>query len=215
MEFVLVLPIYVAVMGGVLWLGLRSLDAINLRASDHWSVWSAGNRFQTRVPAILALRGMFPRSTVITTSTQRRLEDEHSYLQFIGSKTTILQTRPDYIDNWMSMPFTTSGTDKPFWMLIPEIQMTSSRYGNKYTQCIIMRTKSSKTAKRHWHSSLVADKDVWQFEDKDSEYPKKWELKLLDNATHKDDTRDGEKEPEKIDFYERFEPYEEWSVKAK
>ena len=89
MEFVLVLPIYIAVMGGILWLGMRSIDAINLRSSDHWAVWSGGNRFQTRTPAMLALRGMFPRSSLVTATVGRRLEDEHSYLQFIGSKTTI------------------------------------------------------------------------------------------------------------------------------
>lgn len=215
MEFVLVLPIYVAVVGGVLWLGMRSLDAINLRASDHWAIWSAGNRFQTRIPAILALRGMFPRSTAVNASIGRRLEDEHGYLQFIASKTTIYQTRPEYIDNWMSMPFTTTGTDKPFWMLVPEFQMTSSRFGNRYTQCMVMRAKSSKTAKRHWHSSLVADRDVWEFDGRDSAYPGKWELKLLDNAKYTDDSKDGEKEPKKIEFYERYEPYMEWSVPDK
>ena len=48
MEFVLVLPVYMAVIGGVLWLGLKSLDATNLRAADHWAVWMAGNRFSVR-----------------------------------------------------------------------------------------------------------------------------------------------------------------------
>ena len=216
MEFVLVLPIYIAVMGGTLWLGLRSLDAINLRSSDHWAVWSAGNRFQTRVPAMLALRGMFPRATLVNASVDRRLEDEHGYLQFIGSKTTIYQTRPEYIDNWMSMPFTTIGESKPPWMIIPELQMTSSRFGNKYTQCIVMRAKASKTAKRHWHSSLVADDEsIWKFEGKNTAYPQKWELKLLDNAKYKDDNKEEKKEPPKIDFYERFGPYEEWSVPSK
>ena len=37
MEFVLVLPVYIAVMGGTLWIGMKSLDAINLRSADHWS----------------------------------------------------------------------------------------------------------------------------------------------------------------------------------
>lgn len=212
MEFVLVLPVYIAVMGGVLWVGMRSLDAINLRTSDHWAVWSAGNRFQTRVPAMPALRGMFPRSDMVTTKVDRRLEDEHSYLQFIGSKTTLVQRRPSYIDNWMNMPYTTSGQSKPVWMNLPELQMTSSRFGNKYTQCIIMRTKASKTARRHWHSSLIADKDIWKFEGKDSKYPKKWEIKLLDNAKYKDDNKETGKEPAKIEFYERFGPYVEWSI---
>ncbi|MCI5778563.1 MAG: pilus assembly protein [Lentisphaeria bacterium] len=215
MEFVLVLPIYVAVIGGALWLGMRSLDAVNLRSSDHWSVWSEGNRFQIRTPALIALRGMFPRFTLVTAGVDRRLEDEHGYLQFLAGKTTIIQTRPDYIDNWMSMPFTTTGERKPFWMLIPEFQMTSSRFGNKYTQCIIMRAKASNTSKRHWHSSLIADGDIWKFEDKTSEYPKKWELKLMENAKYKDDTKEEGKEPAKIEFYKRFEPYEEWSVPAK
>jgi len=213
MEFILVLPVYVAVMGGVLWLGLRSLDAVNLRSADHWSVWSAGNRFQQRTPAIAALRGMFPRASLVTASVDRRLEDEHGYLQFIAGKTTIYQTRPDYIDNWMSMPYTVTGTDKPYWMQIPELQMTSSRYGNKYTQCIVMRTKSSKTARRHWHSSLVADREVWTFDGNDSAYPDKWELKLFDNAKYTDDGKDGEKEPAKIEFYERYDTYVTWSAR--
>ena len=93
--------------------------------------------------------------------------------------------------------------------------MTSSRFGNTYTQCIIMRSKGSRTSKRHWHSSLIADDDsIWKFESKDAEYPKKWEMKLLDNAKYKDDTKEEKKEPEKIDFYERFETYEDWSVPA-
>ena len=216
MEFVLVLPVYIAVMGGTLWLGMRSLDAVNLRSSDHWAVWSGGNRFQTRTPAMLALRGMFPRSSLVTATVDRRLEDEHGYLQFIGSKTTIFQTRPDYIDNWMSMPFTMSGESKPYWMLIPELQMTSSRFGNKYTQCIVMRAKGSKTAKRHWHASRVADDEsIWNFEGKNAEYPKKWELKLLDNVKYNDDTKEEKKEPGKINFYERFGPYMDWSVPQK
>ena len=58
-----------------------------------------------------------------------------------------------------------------------------------------MRAKASKTAKRHWHSSLVADDDaIWKFESKDTEYPKKWELKLLDNAKYKDDNKEEKKE---------------------
>ena len=217
MEFVLVLPVYIAVMGGALWLGLRSLDAINLRVSDHWAVWDAGNRFQlTHLPAIIALRGMFPRANLVYASVQRRLESEHGYLQFIGSKTKIQQSRPKYIDNWMSMPYTTTGERKPWWMKIPEIFMTSSRFGNNYTQCIIMRARASRTSKRHWHSSLIADDDsIWKFESKDTQYPKKWEMKLLDNAKYKDDTKEERKEPKKIDFYERYGTYEDWSVPAK
>ena len=110
------------------------------------------------------------------------------------------------------MPYTTSGQSKPGWMNLPELQMTSSRFGNKYTQCIIMRTKASKTAKRHWPSSLIADKAIWKFEGKDSNYPKKWEIKLLDNAKYKDDNKETGKEPAKIKFYERFGPYVEWSI---
>ena len=73
MEFVLVLPVYMAAIGGILWLGMKSLDATNLRAADHWAVWMAGNRFSMRVPAITALQDMFPRSTIITTSQSRAL----------------------------------------------------------------------------------------------------------------------------------------------
>jgi len=215
MEFVLVLPVYIAVMGGVLWIGMKSLDAINLRSADHWAVWSAGNRFQMRTPAMIGLRDMFPRATLTTTNAERRLESEHSYLQFIASKTTLMETRPEYISNWMDMPYTMSGESKSLTQLIPEITMTSSRYGNKYTQCIIMRAKASKTAKRHWHPSLIADKDVWKFEGEDDKYPSKWELKLMEKIKHKDDTKEGEKEPKKIDFYERYDTYKEWSEPEK
>lgn len=215
MEFVLVLPVYIAVMGGVLWIGMKSLDAINLRSADHWAVWSAGNRFQMRTPAMIGLRDMFPRATLTTTNAERRLESEHSYLQFIASKTTLMETRPEYISNWMDMPYTMSGESKSLTQLIPEITMTSSRYGNKYTQCIIMRAKASKTAKRHWHPSLIADKDVWKFEGEDDKYPSKWELKLMEKIKHKDDTKEGEKEPKKIDFYERYDTYKEWSEPKK
>ena len=215
MEFVLVLPVYIAVMGGVLWIGMKSLDAINLRSADHWAVWSEGNRFQVRTPAMLGLRGMFPRSTLISTNATRRLEEEHSFIQFIASKTTLMQTRPDYISNWMDMPYTMSGESKSPWEMIPELSMSSSRFGNKYTQCIIMRTKGSKTAKRHWHPSLIADKDIWKFEGEEDKYPSKWELKLMEKIKHKDDTKEGEKEPKKIDFYERYDTYEDWSEPAK
>ena len=215
MEFVLVLPVYIAVMGGVLWIGMKSLDAINLRSADHWSVWSEGNRFQVRTPAMIGLRDMFPRATLATTNAERRLEAEHSYIQFIASKTTIMQTRPDYISNWMDAPYTMSGQSKSPWEMLPELSMSSSRFGNKYTQCIIMRTKGSKTAKRHWHPSLIADKDIWKFEGEEDKYPSKWELKLMEKIKHKDDTKEGEKEPKKIDFYERYDTYEDWSEPAK
>lgn len=211
LEFVLALPVYVAVMGGTLWIGLRSLDATNLRSADHWAVWSAGNRFQQRLPALVALRGMFPRAALTLESVDRRLEDEHGYLQFIGGKTTIYQSRPEYVDNWMKMPYTVTGSGPPVWEWIPEVLMTSSRFGNKYTQCIIMRAKGSRTSKRHWHPSLLADKNIWKFDGKDSEYPKKWEPALLDNAKWKDDGKEEGKEPSKIDFYERYGPYVEWS----
>ena len=141
MEFVLVLPVYMAVIGGILWLGLKSLDAVNLRSADHWGVWMAGNRFSVRTPAIVALQDMFPRSGIILASQKRCLLDEHSFLQFIGSKTTLMQTRPEYLDNWINMPYSVRGESKPF--SIPEFQITSSRYGNEFTQCIIMRTKKN------------------------------------------------------------------------
>ena len=210
MEFVLVLPIYMATIGGILWLGMKSLDAVNLRAADHWGVWMAGNRFSTRLPAITALQEMFPRTTLITTSQERALTGEHSFLQFIGSKTTLYETRPGFLDNWINMPYTARGESRPF--SIPELQMTSSRYGNKYTQCIIMRTKSSNTDKRHWDSSLVAKHNVWKFDSKDDEYPKEWKIELLDDPKYKDDTKEQEKEPEKIKFYERYDKYEKWST---
>ena len=210
MEFVLVLPVYMATIGGILWLGMKSLDAINLRSADHWGVWMAGNRFSARTPALAALQEMFPRTSLITASQKRALNAEHSYLQFIGSKTTLYETRPGFLDNWINMPYTVSGEDKPF--SIPEFQITSSRYENKYTQCIIMRSKGSATAKRHWDPSLVAKHKVWQFDAKDDEYPKEWKLELLDDPKYTDDTKEQEKEPEKIKFYERFKKYEQWST---
>lgn len=210
MEFVLVLPVYMATLGGILWLGMKSLDAINLRAADHWGVWMAGNRFSTRAPAILALQPMFPRSTIITASQKRALEGEHSYLQFIGSKTTLIETRPGFLDNWINMPYTMSGESKPF--SLPELQITSSRYGNEYTQCIVMRSKGSSSAKRHWDPSLVAKNKTWKFEAKEDEYPKEWKLDLLKDPKYSDDTKEQEKEPEKIKFYERFKKYEDWST---
>ena len=211
MEFVLVLPVYMAAIGGIMWLGMKSLDAINLRSADHWGVWMAGNRFSTRVPALLALQDMFPRTSLITTSQERSLTGEHSFLQFIGSKTTLYETRPGFLDNWINMPYTARGESKPF--SIPELTLTSSRYGNKYTQCIIMRTKSSSSDKRHWDSSLVAKNGVWKFDSKNSEYPKEWKIELLDDPKYRDDTKDQEKEPKKIDFYQRYEKYEKWSRK--
>ncbi len=210
MEFVLVLPLYMATLGGILWLGMKSLDATNLRAADHWGVWMAGNRFSPRLPAITALQEMFPRTTLITTSDKRALTAEHSYLQFIGSRTTLYETRPQFLDNWINMPYTMSGEKKPF--SLPELQISSSRYGNKYTQCIVMRTKGSRTDKRHWDSSLVAKHDVWKFEDSACNYPKEWKLDLLDDPKYSDDTKEQEKEPEKIKFYERFGKYEKWST---
>ena len=197
MEFVLVLPVYMATLGGILWLGMKSLDAINLRAADHWGVWMAGNRFSTRTPAILA-------------SQKRALTGEHSYLQFIGSKTTLYETRPGFLDNWINMPYTMSGESKP--LSIPEFQITSSRYGNEYTQCIVMRSKGSSTAKRHWDPSLVAKNKIWKFDAKEDEYPKEWKLDLLKDPKYSDDTKEQGKEPSKIKFYERFPKYEEWST---
>ena len=209
MEFVLVLPLYMATLGGILWLGMKSLDATNLRAADHW-VWMAGNRFSPRLPAITALQEMFPRTILITTSDKRALTAEHSYLQFIGSRTTLYETRPGFLDNWINMPYTMSGESQPF--SIPEFQITSSRYGNEYTQCIVMRSKGSSTAKRHWDPSLVAKNKTWKFDAKEDEYPKEWKLDLLKDPKYSDDTKEQEKEPEKIKFYERFPKYEEWST---
>ena len=213
MEFVLVLPVYMATIGGILWLGMKSLDATNLRSADHWGVWMAGNRFSTRLPALTALQDMFPRTSLIRTSEKRALTDKHSYLQLIGSKTILYETRPGFLDNWINMPYTTSGEKKPF--SLPELEITSSRYGNDYTQCIIMRTKGSNTDKRHWDSSLLAKHNVWKFNGKDSEYPKEWNLKLLENPKYTDDTTENEKEPKKIDFYTRYKKYEDWSTPGK
>lgn len=214
MEFVIVLPLYMAALGGVIWLGEKSLDAINLRSANHWSAFMAGNRFSTRTPAAIALIDLFPRATVAYDSTKRSLVDEHSYLQFIGTKVSIMESTPDYLENLINSPYTNAGESAPS-PLIPEISMSSSRYGNDYTMALVMRSKGSASDKRHWHSSLVADKDVWKFEDKSSEYPKKWELSLLKDAKNTDDTKTFEKEPDKIEFYERFKKYEEWSEAKK
>ena len=54
---------------------------------------------------------------------------------------------------------------------------------------------------------------VWKFDSKDDEYPKEWKIDLLNDPKHKDDTKEQEKEPKKIAFYERYEKYVEWSKK--
>lgn len=109
------------------------------------------------------------------------------------------------------MPYTVKGEEPP-GSIIPEFTISSSRYGNDYTLAVVMRSKGSSSSKRHWHSSLVADKDVWKFEGKEDSYPEKWELSLLKDAKHTDDTKTLDDEPNKIDFYERYEKYEKWSV---
>lgn len=214
MEFVLVLPLYMAALGGVLWLGEKSLDTINLRSANHWSTFMAGNRFSVRTPATLGLTKLFPRATLVYDSTKRSLVDEHSYLQFIGTKTSVMESAPELLKNLIDSPYTLRGENAPS-PIIPEISFSSSRYGNDYTMAIIMRSKGSASAKRHWHSSLVADKDVWKFENSEDKYPEKWELSLLKNAKHTDDTKTIEKEPKKIDFYKRYKKYEEWSTPKK
>ena len=98
MEFVLVLPVYLAVLGGILWMGFRSLDAIGLRSADRWGAWMAGERFAPRVPALTALQSVFPRTYIIHTSVDRALVGPQSFLQFIGSRAEIGSTMPDYID---------------------------------------------------------------------------------------------------------------------
>lgn len=211
MEFVIVLPLYIAVMGGILSIGLTSLDMINLRSADHWGVWMAGNRFSTRVPAIAALQKMFPRGNIITTNQKRALKAEKSYLQFIGSKTTVIQQTPEYIRNWMAAPWTTRGENPPIWISLPKFSIDSSRYKNDYTQCIIMRSKHSVDSPRSWHPSRIAERNIWKFDGTDDSYPEKWETKLLKNAKYTDDQKKHEKAPEKINFYTRFKKYEEWS----
>lgn len=210
MEFVIILPAYLAVIGGILSVGTKSLDAINLRSADHWAVWSAGNRFRIRTPALLALRDMFPRATLITASQKRALAEKNSYLQLVGSKTVIYQKNFELFENLANAPYTIYG-EKPF--RIPDLYMTSSRWNNPYTQCIIMRTKGSGKSKRTWDSSIIADKNIWKFEASEDKYPKKWEVKLLDEAKHTDDDFKTDKEPKKKKFYERFRAYEEWSAK--
>lgn len=91
--------------------------------------------------------------------------------------------------------------------------MTSSRYGNDYTQCIIMRTKGSATSRRHWDPSVVADKEVWKFESKDDKYPKEWGFDLLKDPKFTDDTKEDRAEPKKIKFYKRYGKFETWSTK--
>lgn len=211
MEFVMVLPVYLATLGGIIWMGEKSLDAISLRSANHWSAFMAGNRFSVRTPATLGLTKLFPRATAVYDSTKRSLVDEHSYLQFIGSKVGILQSTPEILGNWINAPYTVVGENASS-SIIPDITMTSSRYGNDYTMAIIMRSKGSSSAKRHWHSSLIADKDLWEFDGKEDSYPKKWELEILKDAKHTDDTKTFEDEPKKIDFYERYEEYKKWSV---
>lgn len=73
MEFVIVLPVYMAALGGIIWVGEKSLDTISLRSANHWSVWMAGNRFSTRTPATISLSGLFPRADVVYDSVKRSL----------------------------------------------------------------------------------------------------------------------------------------------
>ena len=214
MEFVIVLPLYMATLGGVIWVGEKSLDAISLCSANHWSAFMAGNRFSKRTPSTIGLTKLFPRATMVFDSTKRSLVDEHSYLQFIGTKVSVMQSTPDFLENLINAPYTTRGENPPK-PIIPELAMSSSRYGNDYTMAIIMRSKGSSSSKRHWHSSLIADKDIWKFEKDDDKYPEKWELSLLKNPKHDDDTKTSEDEPEKIKFYERYDKYKEWSVPNK
>jgi hypothetical protein len=213
MEFVLVLPIYMVVIGGILWMGFRSLDATGLRTADRWGAWMAGNRFSTRVPAMAALQSVFPRTYMIQTSVNRSLVGPHSFVQFIGSKASIAITKPDYIENWLDMPKNIHGDDSFFSFNLPASFLNSSRYKNKYTHFVVMRTKSSRTSKRHWHPSLLYKDDIWDIEDanKDDILPKEWKLELITKAKHKKDDKNEKKEPEKEKFYERFSVYEKWS----
>lgn len=215
MEFVLVLPIYIMVLGGILWIGMRSLDATGLRTADRWGVWEAGNRFEARVIAATALQKVFPRTILISTSTKRALANEHSFLQLIGGNASVKSTIPDFIENWLDMGKNVYGYEGSS-SLLPDFMMSSSRYGNKYTQFIVMRTKSSGKSKRHWHPSIIADQKLWDFDDKKSGdvFPKEWKKELLDKAKHTDDTKEvKDKEPKKIEFYERYSWFEKWSKK--
>lgn len=210
MEFVLVLPVYMVALGGILWIGMRSLDATGLRSADRWGAWEAGGRFEMRIPAIGALQSIFPRTSLIFTNSQRVLPTEESYLQFIGAGAKIESSMPDFIESWLGMPETIYGEETSSQSIFDKV-MSSSRYGNKYTQYIIMRTKHSAKARRHWHPSLIYEHDIWKFEGED--YPKKWDNELLSKAKYTNDDKEGKKEPEKIDFYTRLELFEKWSKK--
>ncbi|MBO5724411.1 MAG: pilus assembly protein [Lentisphaeria bacterium] len=212
MEFVLVLPVYLAVLGGILWMGFRSLDAIGLRSADRWGAWMAGERFAPRVPALTALQSVFPRTYIIHTSVDRALVGPQSFLQFIGSRAEIGSTMPDYIDGWLNMPSNMYGDESSFFKL-PSLFMGSSWYGNKYTHFVVMRTLNSRSSKRHWHPGLVASHKIWDIEEnnKGDVLPKEWKQELLSKAKHKSDTEEEKKEPGKVKFYERFGIYKTWS----
>ena len=206
------LPVYLVVLGGVLWIGFRSLDATGLRTADRWGAWMAGERFAPRVPALTALQSVFPRTYVIKSSAQRALVGQHSFLQFIGSKAVIQSSMPDYIDNWINMPKNIYGEDS-FSFKLPNVFMNSSRYGNKFTHFVVMRTKNSRSSKRHWHPSLIVSQKIWDIEEKNKGdvLPKEWKQELLTKAKYKTDTKDEQKEPRKVKFYERFGIYKNWS----
>ncbi|MCQ2380140.1 MAG: hypothetical protein MJ025_04385 [Victivallaceae bacterium] len=208
MEFIIVLPVYIASLGGIMMMGMAMYDSIALRTTDHWVVWNAGYR-GTRYSSILALSGLFERG-IVKSDEKRALQAEKSYLQFIGGKTSLIgYEAPDYVQNWVSMPYTVTGENAPH---VPMNYMSTSRFGNKHTSFVVMRTKGSATAKRHWEAGLIADdKNIWQFSDDNSKYPAKWESKLLDNPKYTDDTVKEKSEPSEILIYERFEPFVEWS----
>lgn len=210
MEFILVLPLYAAALGGILWLGTRSLDAIGLRSADRWGAWEDGARFEMRAPAITSLQSIFPRTKIIAAPSTRALASEDSFLQFIGAKAYIETDMPEYLENWLYMPYIVSGGSGPSSLeRIFNRFMNSSRRGNDHTHFVIMRTRHSTKAKRHWHPSLIYEHDIWDF-DKEK-LPKKWDKEMLSKAKYTDDNRETKKEPEKIEFYTRFSVYEKWS----
>jgi len=219
MEFVMVMPLYITTLGGIFWIGYKSLDADNLRPAASWCVW-AENRYSSRPDASELKKDMFPRSDSVNKKLQKSLEEQYSYLEFVGASASLDYEKPEFIENWQQSERAMYGDPTDYDTMEEDKSMTSSVHGNDYTNFMIMRSKGSIQNRRLLDASQLAEKDYWDYKNNKSDerdkYPDKWETNLIKNSKKSDDdfTDPDAQKDKHSGFYDRQDQYATWSKKS-
>ena len=156
-EFLLVLPIYFVLMGGVFWVGDLFIARHKLLQSDRAAAWGYAVRQNSSDPVLALNLALFDAASgnILTTSGQVRGirgtgdNPKGSWTQSVGATAKMFISKPPWTTGWQGMSFQLGAPAEPNVPL--NLSSDMERAGRqKYLHAAIMRTKSGETGVRSW-----------------------------------------------------------------